>query len=79
MFAPDTTTIQFSYHSDNRTSHLSIDGDEAEYLPNIIDAFAEFVRSIGFDYVRFIESDDGQTWVIDKHRAFDYGYGPRTW
>lgn len=59
------------FDTDTSRTSFTITADE---LPVIFDAFAEFLRRSGFDYVRYIGDEAGPgTFCFDKRRYEDYG------
>jgi len=66
--------ISFRYDSvdfdDHETSVTMTINDEL-FLDRIMRKFEDFIRAIGFDYVRMYETEDGE-WVFDKNNHLSY-------
>lgn len=60
-----TTEVNFNYSGFGRDVSVTLNGDDAEYLPKLLTTFADFLRSSGFVYVGVREATDG--WHFHKH------------
>ncbi len=64
-----TSEATFSYSGFGREFKVTLNGDDAEYLPKLLITFADFLRSSGFTYVGVKEMADG--YLFHKHYDMD--------
>lgn len=62
-----TSKATFHYEGFGREFKVTLDGDDAEYLPKLLITFADFLRSSGFTYVGVKEMADGYLF----HKNYD--------
>jgi len=62
-----TSKATFHYEGFGREFKVTLDGDDAEYLPKLLITFADFLRSSGFTYVGVKETADGYLF----HKNYD--------
>lgn len=62
-----TSKATFHYEGFGREFKVTLDGDDAEYLPKLLTTFADFLRSSGFTYVGVEQTTAGYLF----HKNYD--------
>lgn len=60
--------MTFSYNGWGRNVSMSIENDDADFLPKVLDNFAAYLRAVGFEYVGVRK--DGKSYVF--HHEYDW-------
>lgn len=67
--------MNFTYTGFGRHINISLDGEEADYLPKVMATFAEFCRSVGFVWVKVDQTEaDGEKGYKVKNYLFTGNY-----
>lgn len=63
------SNMTFSYNGWGRNVSMTIEDDDADFLPKVLDNVAAFLRAAGFEYVG-VRKGDGKTYIF--HHGYDW-------